>query len=43
LYAVLVAAEMPIVPLMTLFGLSIALAMAYLFRQSLRSVPARSL
>lgn len=43
LYAALVAAEVPIVPLMTLFGLSIALAMAYLFRQSLRSVPARSL
>ncbi|NDB00416.1 MAG: lysophospholipid transporter LplT, partial [Betaproteobacteria bacterium] len=43
LYAVLVAAEMPIVPLMTLFGLSIALAMTYLFRQSLRSAPARSL
>lgn len=43
LYAALIAADVPIVPLMTLFGLSIAVAMAYLFRQSLKSGSANSL
>jgi MFS family permease len=37
LYAALVAADMPIMPLMTLFGLAIAMAMAVLTRVAFRS------
>ena len=37
LYAALVAAEMPIMPLMTMFGLAIAMAMAVLTRVAFRS------
>ena len=42
LYAALIAAEVPIVPLMTLFGGSIAMAMAVLTRAALRSASAVS-
>jgi MFS family permease len=42
LYAALIAAEVPIVPLMTLFGGSIAMAMAVLTRAALRSANAVS-
>jgi MFS family permease len=38
-YAALIALEMPIVPLMSLFGLCIALAMGLLIRQGGRAVP----
>jgi hypothetical protein len=38
LYAALVAAEVPIAPLMALFGLSIAMAMALLTRMAFSSV-----
>jgi hypothetical protein len=40
LYAALVAADMPIMPLMTLFGVAIAMAMAVLTRAVFRSAEA---
>jgi hypothetical protein len=40
LYAALVAADMPIMPLMTLFGVAIAMAMAVLTRAAFRSAEA---